>query len=798
MKIVLSWLKDYVDINLPAEKIVDALLMAGIEVESFYNPAKSLRNVVIGEIISCNKHPNADKLNICKVKISEEKILNILCGANNCSAGAKVPVALPGAQLPSGITIQKAIIRGIESDGMICSKKELGLGDEHEGIYILPSNAPIGEEISKYLELDDVIFEISITPNRGDLLSHLGIARELSAIFNIPLLRNELDNDAGECDIAEFINVEIEDKSSCLRYGARVIKDVMVGPSPDWIKRRLEKAGIRSINNVVDVTNYVMLDIGHPMHAFDYDKIENKKIIVRKAKNNEEILCLDGVKRRLDDSMLVIADDIRPIALAGIIGGEETSVTLETKNVLLEAAVFDPIIVRKTAKLLGVATESSYRFERGVNVENVPIALNLASRLIKDTSLGKPIKRIFDVYPSPVVLPKIFLRINKVNKLLGIQLKPSQIETFLLRLKFNVKSDKDGFWVEVPPFRHDIKLEIDLVEEIARILGYNKIPNKLPEISSKPVLPTNLQKIREIVKQNLIDYGFNEIITYSFIPANIPEAFKETKSIKIVNPLSEEHSELRTTLLWNVYSTLVKNIFLDEEDLKFFEIGKVFQTNSYGYTQEFERLCIGCCGVANVNDWKHSRERFDIYLVRGILDRIAKLVNIEFIYKPGLHKAFHPKKQLDIYVYQENAGLSKVGIVGQLHPCFREHKKIPEEIYLAEIDLTILSQLKPKIKHYNAITEFPPIKRDLALLIPKSIHYSEVEKIISQVAGNLLERAQLFDVYEGKNIPFNMRSVAVSLTFRAKDRTLKSEEIDVIINKIIDESKNKLQASLRS
>ncbi|PKL45352.1 MAG: phenylalanine--tRNA ligase subunit beta, partial [Candidatus Riflebacteria bacterium HGW-Riflebacteria-2] len=400
MKILLSWLKDYIDIQETPEKIAEALNMTGLEVEEIIQPGKNLDQIVVGKILSRDPHPDADKLSLCSVDVNRGQPLQIVCGASNMKAGDKVPVALIGAKLPGGFEISRAKIRGVESFGMMCSKKELGLSEDHGGLYILEEQTPIGENIVKALDLDDVVFDISITPNRGDALSHLGIARELSAIFNLPLHRNPLGDEEGDDHVENHISVEIEDTTHCPRYGARVIHGITVGPSPDWLKDRLEKVGLRSINNVVDITNYIMLDIGHPMHAFDLSKIAGNGILVRNARKDEKIITLDNIEHPLDSSMLVIADNSKPLALAGVMGGLLSSVSEKTTSVMLEAAFFNPTTVRKTAKRLGMMSDSSYRFERGTNIDNVPIALNEAARLLRQIAGGRPVKGVADCYPK--------------------------------------------------------------------------------------------------------------------------------------------------------------------------------------------------------------------------------------------------------------------------------------------------------------------------------------------------------------------------------------------------------------
>ncbi|RCK75311.1 MAG: Phenylalanyl-tRNA synthetase beta chain [Candidatus Ozemobacter sibiricus] len=792
MNILLSWLRDYIDIQVPPLQIADALMMAGIEVEAIHEPGKHLQKVVVGRILTRAPHPNADKLSLCTVDVGQAAPLQIVCGAPNCDPGAKVPTALVGAVLPSGFEIRVARIRGVESAGMLCSRKELGLGDDHSGLYHLPPEAPVGEDIVKALGMDDVVFTIAITPNRGDALSHLGIARELSALFNLPLHRNSLDDARGDGDIREQTAVTLEEPALCPRYGARIVRDVTVGDSPRWLRERLEKIGIRSINNIVDITNYVMMDIGHPMHAFDLDKLAEQRIVVRRAAAGEKLHCLDGVTRALDPSMLVIADARRPVALAGVMGGEETGVTAATRHVLLEAACFDPVTVRKTAKALAMTTDSSYRFERGTNIDNVPIALNLAARLIRELAGGRPVGGLLDAYPAPPPLRRIMLRTRRVARVLGVDLKPAQIETLLLRLKFEVSREGETLWVGVPPFRHDIEQEADLIEEVARLYGYGNIPATLPTLFSQPVLPTPLQRLTGQVRTAMVDQGFHEIITYSFIPTTIHESLREGPPLAIRNPLSEDQGHLRTSLLWGMIDALTRNIFNDEYDLRFFEIGRVFRPDASGFAREADHLCLGCAGPANPADWRHSKEPFDLYRMKGLLGRLGHLLPVEFEFARGNHPALHPARQLEISCQNR-----RLGVVGQIHPRFRTNKKLPEEWFVGELDLSALSQLKPRKRLMQPIPAFPAIRRDLAILLPKTATFQDVERIVREAGGEILEKCALFDVYEGKGIDPDKRSLALELRFRAKDRTLKEEEVQPKLEAMISQIATTLGGKLR-
>lgn len=792
MKILLSWLKDYIDIHESPEKIADALNMAGIEVEEIIQPGRDLNQIVVGKILSRDPHPDADKLSLCSVDVNRGQPLQIVCGANNMQAGDKVPVALIGARLPGGFEISRAKIRGVESFGMMCSKKELGLTEDHSGLYILDEKVSIGEEIVKALKLDDVIFDISITPNRGDALSHLGIARELSAIFNLPLHRNPLGDTNGDGDIEKLIEVSIENGEGCPRYGARLIRNVKVGPSPEWLRERLEKVGLRSINNVVDVTNYIMLDIGHPMHAFDLAQIEGNQIIVRNARKDEKIMTLDNIEHSLDSTMLVIADSNKPLALAGVMGGLASSVSEQTCDILLEAAFFNPTTVRKTAKRLGMMSDSSYRFERGTNIDNVPIALNEAARLLKEIADGKPVKGLADCYPKPEILRQIRVRTRRANKVIGINLTPAQIETFLLRLKLDTRRDGEDLIVSVPPYRHDLEQEADIIEEIARMYGYNNIPETLPAITSVLQLPTPLQKVSTRLRDHMVSCGFNEIMTYSFIPENINESFREKKPLKLQNPLSEELGAMRTSLKWGMYDALRRNILNDEFNLKMFEIGRVFHPTAGGLSDEHTRLCLGFCGAVNSRDWRRNNECYDIYVIKGIVENIAKLLRVKIKFSPGSCSLFHPTMQMELSINKKHAGE-----FGQLHPEFIDNKKMPKCIYLIELDLGIAAEAAEGANRMQTIPELPAIRRDLALLAPEKVGNREISKVLTAEGKALLEDCYLFDVYQGKGIEPGYRSLAYSLTFRDLRKTLTDEEVQPLIDKMVSRLDRELSVKLR-
>ncbi len=792
MKVLLSWLKDYIDINETPEKIAEALTMTGLEVEEIIQPGKNIKGVVVGKVLTKDAHPNSDHLSLCKVDIGKGEPLQIVCGAQNHKAGDVVPVAVLGAKLPSGFEITEAKIRGIDSYGMMCSKRELGLSEDHSGLYILPPDLPLGEDIVKALKLDEVIFEISITANRGDALSHLGIARELSAIFNLPLKREPLCDDSGDDNISDLIKIDINNTELCPRYGARLVRNVKVGPSPDWMKERLENVGVRSINNIVDITNYIMLDIGHPMHAFDYDKLAGKHIIVRNAKANEKMKTLDDAERTLEENMLVISDEEKAVAIAGVMGGLDTSVTESTTNVLFEAASFDTVTVRRTSKKLALQSDSSYRFERGTNIDNVPIALNAAVNYAKELANAQPVRGICDVYPKPEILRQIKVRTKRLNKLVGINLTTAQIETYLLRFKFETRREGEDLVVSVPPYRHDITQEADVIEEVARLYGYNNIPETLPAVASNLQLPTALQKLEKRLKDHLVSNGFSELITYSFIPANIDGCFHEKKPLMLKNALSEEMKAMRTSLKWNMFDAIRRNVLNDEFNLKFFEIGKVFHTSVAGMSEEHTRLSVGFCGAQNSHDWHDSKKEFDLFTIKGFVQGLADLVKAKIRFAPSLNSIFHPTMQMDILL-----GKNPIGSFGQIHPNLLDNKKLPKSIFLVEIDLDKLAECLETTPRMKAIPEFPAIRRDLALLAPVTVAHRDIQKILVAEGGNLLEDCHLFDVYQGKGIQEGFRSLAYALSFRDPKKTLTDNEVQPLVDKMVAKLDKTYQIKLR-
>ena len=794
MKISYNWLKEYVK-PMPAPHVLaERLTMTGLEVEGIEAPAKDIKGVVIAQILSVEKHPNADRLAFCKVK-SNKGIHAIVCGAKNMKAGDKVALALPGATLPKGIKIEKTKIRGVESEGMMCSESELGLKDTSEGIMILPQGLTIGKDFTEAMGLNDVILNVNVTPNRPDCLSILGIAREVAAITGATV-RSQKPAPAGfkqgsegrsknsklKTKNSKLPTISIDEPSLCRRYNARVIENIKIGPSPEWLKRRLESVGFRSINNVVDITNYVMIEYGQPLHAFDYDLVSDRRIIVRRAHENEKMQTLDGVQRMLTKEMLVIANAQKPIALAGVMGGKESEINDTTKNIFLESAYFDPACVRKTSKVLGLSTESSYRFERGVDIEGVTRALDKAAQMIHELAGGDIIYGIIDKYPRPHKPAAIKTRLSRINKLLGINVKKKEVEDCLNRLGIafkttaRVKGD-DVTWSIIPPsFRVDLLREVDIIEEIARIHGYENIPTILPTARLSPVKSSRMDFVREKARGILTNNGFLEAINYSFIS---PQLFEVTSvdiksSLKLLNPLTEEQSVMRQSLIPGLVQTMKYNVNYSNSDMKIFEMGRVFIPQ--GQKTEERELISGLISGRRYDEaWNMGREAVDFYDIKGAVEQILTGFGVgEYTVAPKTDAPFlHPGKAGTVEVNHK-----EVGVMGEIHSDTMQKLDIKQSAYIFELDMYAMGMVLGDQKKYISIPRYPMIVRDVAMILNQDIPFQELCGAIKGLEIKLLEKVTVFDVYYGENIPVGKCSIALRCMYRSLERTLTDDEVN--------------------
>jgi len=802
MKFTLNWLKDYIDFDLSPEELSDRLTMAGLEVEDVIYQGKGLDNIVAALITELTPHPDAEKLSLCKVT-DGEITYPIVCGATNMKAGDKVALAKIGAKLPpgpkfaEGLKIKKAKIRGEVSEGMLCAENELGLGEESDGIIILPESASVGNAIVDELGLNDVVFEVGITPNRPDCLSVIGVAREVAALIGKTAKYPDLQIAEEGGDINNIAKVELLDPKKCPRYSCRVIRNVKIGPSPAWLKTRLESSDIRSINNVVDITNFVLLEFGQPLHAFDYDLLEENKIVVRAAQDGEIIKTLDDIERKLTQDDLLICDGKRPVALAGVMGGANTEVSDSTKNVLLESAYFDPVTVRRTSKETGLRSESSYRFERGVDPNSVVKALDRAAELIRELAQGEIAAGVIDKYPTPIEPGEVSLSLDKANRVLGTNISSEELTRIANGLEFDViSSSGDEFTFRIPTFRVDITREIDLIEEAARLHGYNNIPTTLPAVRMKSD-KVNINKFaQDKFKEIFISSGFNEVFNYSFEDHELLSLINKTDALKILNPLTTESSAMRTSLVPGLLKNTVLNLNHQEQDLRLFEIGKVYlpKENSE-LPNEIRKIAATATGTRTPEFW--GKKEFDFFDFKSILEKGFQILNIwndvEFLDAQEI-EFLHPGKSAKILLDGK-----KIGYLGELHPNLSEKLEISKKLYVLEIDLDKTAAIsKEQRKSFKPLPKFPSVRRDIALIIDETIPVGGILDEIDKVGSSLIENAAIFDVYTGEHVEEGKKSVAVSLHLRASDKTLTEEEINKVQEKTLKKLGLALGAELRT
>ncbi len=792
-----NWLKEYID-RLPSpEEAAERLTMSGTEVESIAQRGVELDNVVTARILSCAPHPNAERLQLCEVTTETQKY-SIVCGARNMKAGDKVALALPGARLPGGITIKRSKIRGVESEGMMCSEVEMGIKETSEGIMILPEDTPVGQDINKILGPPDYMCEVNITPNRADLLSVRGLARELGAILGLELKDKEIKPAEGEIPADELAAVSIEVGAPCRRYCARVIENVSIGPSPDEVRRRLEAHGIRPINNVVDVTNLVLLEFGQPLHAFDLDKIADRTIDVRLSAENETIETIDGKVRKLDPSMLVIADSKGPVALAGVMGGKGSEVSGSTKNILLESAWFEPISVRRTSRKAGLSSDSSYRFERGVDIEGVRKAVDVAAGLINKLAGGKTAKGVIDIYPEELTPPEINFRVKRCEDLLGIKLGKENIENIFQRLGIKIKEEKDGALKTVPPtYRVDLKYEADLFEEVARLSGYGNIPTVMPVAGLSPGKPGKHTRIKRKIMEVLTNEGFLEAINYSFVSRDLfyLTGPADKKGVTILNPLTEEQVIMRDSLIPSLLDTLRRNLLRKNEEVRIFEFAPVFVPKEGKLPAEKWKVAGLMHGLRFEEAWNCPKEPFDFFDVKGVVESLFVSLGAGFDIKPvdgDYGRVFHPGKSAIIMVNNREAGA-----FGEIHPELKIRFDLKRPAYLFEADMDAVIDAGERVKKYSPLPKFPESTRDIAFIVTESVPYKEIISSIKGLDTKLIERVELFDVYYAGNIPPGKRSMALRIVYRSMDRTLTNEEVEDIHSKVSKELSDRFGAEVR-
>ena len=799
MDTALSWVKAYVpDLDVTPSEYTDAMTLTGTKVEGYKELDKNLEKIVVGEILSIEKHPDANKLIICQVDVGNEKI-QIVTGASNVSVGDKVPVVLDGGKvagghdggpLPeNGIKIKKGKLRGVESFGMMCSIDELGQDKNYfpdapeNGIYILPKDSKVGSDAIELLGLRDTIFEYEITSNRVDCYGVIGIAREAAATFKKKFVLPKVNQTGNSENVADYLSVEVRDSELCKRYVARVVKNIKLAPTPAWMQERLRAVGIRPINNIVDITNYVMAEYGQPMHAFDYDLLEGHKIVVDRAKDGEEFETLDGVVRKLDKDILMINDGKKAVAVAGIMGGENSKITDDVTTMVFECATFDGTNIRLSSKRLGLRTDSSGKFEKGLDPNNAYDAMMRACSLVEELGAGEVVGGYVDVYPVKAVESRVKFEPERINKLLGTDISREDMLEIFDRIE--LKYDKETDEIVAPTFRQDIHFMADLAEEVARFFGYDKIPTTLPK-SSASIGGINLKlEIEELARDVAKFLGFSEAMNYSFESTkvfdklNLSKDSRYRKAIEISNPLGEDFKIMRTQAVNGILNSLSTNYNRRNKDVHLFELANIYIPKELPLKElpdERMQFVLGFYGKENFFDMKGVVEEF-LYTI-GIVGKLH--------YDPSCKEEFlHPGRKADI-VFD---GV-RLGYLGEVHPLVCENYKLGERTYIAVLDLpNIISFVNFDIK-YTGIAKYPSISRDISLVVPKNILVGEIEDIIEKNGGSNLESFKLFDIYEGDQIEAGFKSVAYSLTFRNKERTL----LDTEVNEVMDKILNRLEA----
>ncbi len=810
MQVSFNWLKEYVDIDITVTELQELMTKAGVTVEHVEATNKGVDKVVTAKVLEKSKHPDAEKLSICQVTTDGENVLQVVCGAPNVAAGQIVAFALPGASLPGGVKIKKAKLRGAESNGMICSAKELGIDPEQippeqkDGILIMPENTPLGLDAAEVLGLNDYILELDLTPNRSDCLSVINIAREIGALLNKPVRLPEITFGETADEIHNLAQVDITAPELCHRYTAKMVRGLTIQPSPFWMQHRLQCAGMRPINNIVDVTNYVMMELGQPLHAFDYHEIAGHKITVRRAQADEKIVTLDGNERQLTDQMLLICDDSRAVGIAGVMGGENTEVTNQTTDVFIEAAYFNPTSVRRTSTQLGLRSEASIRFEKGINMETVSYAADRAAQLMQQLGGGIIVGGQIDEYPTVHETVSVTLRLAQVNEVLGTAISDAEIKDILTRLDFVITEDTtEAITVIVPPYRPDVSIAEDLIEEVARLHGYDNIPSTLPYGASSRGELTAGQKLRDALVGKLAALGLNEIVTYSFINKNNDEKMMyaaddlRRNSVPIMNPLSEEQGHMRTSILPGILLTMVNNINHRNEDLAFFEIGKVFLLDGTikPETLADERWTLGMALRGKTpSTWQQSSVEYDFYYLKGIVESLLAELKFDGVsYVPCRDNSiYHPGRSAYLLVEGQ-----QMGVFGELHPQIADNYGLKGRVYAAEIDVEALIAHGVGKRMVKPLPKFPAVTRDLAVVVKEEVASSELVACIQESGGEWLSEVRIFDVYQGGQILTGHKSIAFALTFQADDRTLTDAEVNTVYEGIYKALKERFTAILR-
>ncbi len=801
MKISLEWLKDYVETSLSPSELGEMLTQAGLEVENLTETKPTFHRVVVAELRSFSRHPRSDHLSICTVHDGQQNY-TVICGAPNLRTGEKVALALEGASLPGGMKIEKTVLLDVASEGMLCSEKELGLSDEASGIMILDNDHFLGLPIEQALPLQDWILDVNVTPNRSDCLCVIGIAREVAALTCQPLRLPRFEQRSGKGQIGKQTSVIIECPDLCPRYVAKLISGVRIGVSPFWMRRRLHAVGVRSINNIVDVTNYVMLEVGQPLHAFDFDQLAEKRIVVRTAETGESFTTLDNIPRILPEHALMICDGKKPVALAGIMGGLNSEVEPGSRNILLESAYFNPMGIRRTSKKMGLSTEASVRFERGIDPQGTLRAADRAAALMVEMAGGVMADGSIDNYPQRMESPKIHLRASRVNSILGTDLSPREIPAYLQRLGLEVApAENESFAVTVPTFRVDLSREIDLIEEIARLHGFNRIPVTLPAGTVMAEKESSLQHAVPRARRLLVGMGLREVITFSFISPKMVKTLgiqspdHRAQSLRIQNPLSEDQAVMRTTLIPGLLQVIQTNMSRQNFHLKIFELGRVFFPRpDQELPEEVETLSGILTGLREEESWAKSKELIDFYDLKGIVEVLLQGFGVNrFDFLPEKEDPLlHPGKACRLVAEGE-----VLGVMGEAHARINEWLECKQALYLFEINFKKLVNRMADHPDFKPLGRFPSVTRDLALIVDEGVPAADLIHSLREINPGLVQEIRVFDLYRGKPIPKGKKSLAFRVIFQREDRTLTDLEVNDLHREMVDLLAKRHGANLR-
>lgn len=806
MKVPLSWLKEYVAVDMSAQELSDRLALTGTEVERVAQVGLSaekdnLDYFVIGQVESVGPHPGADKLVLCDVNVGGGS-KKIICGARNFQAGDKVAVCLPGGILPDGRKLEAAEIRGVESHGMMCSEAELGLSGESAGIMVLPEDAPVGDRLADYLPVSEEVLELEVTPNRPDCLSIYGVAREVAAITGRELAPEPVEDiePEGHDSIDDVIAISVADPDLCPRYGARLISGVKIGPSPAWLKARIVAAGMRPVNNVVDITNYVMWTQGEPMHAFDLGKIAGGKLVARRAEKGEKITTIDGSTRVLTTEMLVIADGEKPSAVAGIMGSEASEVSEDTTDILLEAANFSGRNILETSMQLGLRSDSSTRFEKGLDPELVPRSLAMASRMMVELCGGRLVPGQIDIHTNSYSDNVVHLRHDKITSLLGIEVPAVEAQEILERLGFGVEPEDAGMRVTIPSFRADVEREVDLVEEVARVFGLDLIPPTLPSEMRVMGGLSPYQSASRDITRCLTGLGLNEVITYTFIAPDFADRLRlaaddpRRNTVNLANPLSVEQSVMRTLMLPSLLQIVQGNLALRNDDVNIFELGRVYIPQADEKLPSERRTVAAClCGSLTVESWLETEKKSDYFTARGLMDALAATVKAEYEVRPASEPFLHPGRSAVI-----NFNGTAAGYMGEVHPAVLEAFDIEQPVTAFEIDQDALMAGSAGIVLFEDLITFPASFQDIAIVMGQDVSAEQVTSLVRKTGSPLLRSVSVFDIYEGEQVGEEKKSMALRLEFRSPERTLTDEDVDGARDTIISALEGEFGARLRA